>query len=158
MRRGAKCRNLIARDPVCAHGDELGKIDQIAKTPKVAARRRENAGAADREPLGRHAAAGRRRRICPMSIDMGREASIKSCDHRPLKRLSLIAFEHIRTQEIRGMLILICALTLALAIGACVGALMVRLRADRVAIVRRDAARGARRRPQRPTGPPASRS
>ena len=84
--------------------------------------------------------------------------SIKSCDDWPLKRLSLIAFEHIRTQEIRGMLILICALTLALAIGACVGALMVRLRADRVAIVRRDAARGARRRPQRPTGPPASRS
>jgi hypothetical protein len=69
------------------------------------------------------------------------------------------------------MLILVCALTLALAIGGCVGALMVRLRAEKVAVVRRDAVseqlsnrsrRSARHRPQRPTGrleePPASRS
>jgi len=69
------------------------------------------------------------------------------------------------------MLILVCALTLALAIGACVGALMVRLRADKVAVVRRDAvsgqlntgsSRSAHRRPQRSAGrleePPASRS
>jgi hypothetical protein len=63
------------------------------------------------------------------------------------------------------MLILVCALTLALAIGACVGALMVRLRADKVALVRRDAVSGlnsrssrrARRPPQRPAEPPASR-
>jgi hypothetical protein len=106
---------------------------------------------------------------CPLAIDFGAEARlapIKSCEHRPLKRLSLIAFEHIGTQEIRGMLILVCALTLALAIGACVGALMVRLRADKMALVRRDAVSGlnsrsprpARRPPQRPTEPPASRS
>jgi len=69
------------------------------------------------------------------------------------------------------MLILVCALTLALAIGGCVGALMVRLRADQMAVVRRDAVseplngrspRSTRQRPQRPTGrleePPASRS
>jgi hypothetical protein len=66
------------------------------------------------------------------------------------------------------MLILVCALTLALAIGACVGGLMVRLRADKVAVVRRDAgqlntgsSRSARRRSQRSAGrleePPASR-
>jgi hypothetical protein len=68
------------------------------------------------------------------------------------------------------MLILVCALTLALAIGACVGGLMVRLRADKVAVVRRDAVSGQpntgssrnARRPQRSAGrleePPASRS
>jgi hypothetical protein len=69
------------------------------------------------------------------------------------------------------MLILVCALTLALAIGACVGGLMVRLRADKVAVVRRDAVSGrlntgssrdARHRPQRSAGrlggPPGSRS
>jgi hypothetical protein len=69
------------------------------------------------------------------------------------------------------MLILVCALTLALAIGCCVGGLMVRLKADKVAVVRRGAVleqsdnrsrRCSRRRPQRPTGrldePPASRS
>jgi hypothetical protein len=69
------------------------------------------------------------------------------------------------------MLILVCALTLALAIGGCVGALMVRLRADKVAVVRRHAVseqlndrspRSVRHHPQRPTGrleePPASRS
>jgi hypothetical protein len=103
---------------------------------------------------------------CRDRLWCGKRARIKSCDDRPLKRLSLIAFEHIGTQEIRGMLILVCALTLALAIGACVGALMVRLRADKVALVRRDAVSGlngasprrARRQPQRPTEPPASRS
>jgi hypothetical protein len=100
--------------------------------------------------------------FCLAAIDFGADAwlVIKSCDHRPLKRLSLIAFEHIGTQEIRGMLILVCALTLALAIGACVGALMVRLRADKVAVIRRDAVseqlnnrspRSARHRLRRPT-------
>jgi len=112
---------------------------------------------------------------CPLAIGVGTDARrahpIKSCDYWPLKRLSLIAFEHIGTQEIRGMLILVCALTLALAIGACVGGLMVRLRADKVAVVRRDAVSGqlntgaspsARRRPRGSAGqleePPASRS
>jgi hypothetical protein len=69
------------------------------------------------------------------------------------------------------MLILVCALTLALAIGACVGALMVRLRADKVPVLRRDAVseqlnnrapRSARHRLRQPAGrleePPASRS
>jgi hypothetical protein len=68
------------------------------------------------------------------------------------------------------MLILVCALTLALAIGCCVGGLMVQLRADRGAVVRRGAvpepadkySRSSPRRSPRPTGrleePPASRS
>jgi hypothetical protein len=69
------------------------------------------------------------------------------------------------------MLILVCALTLALAIGCCVGGLMVQLRADRGAVVRRGAVpepadkyspRSSPRRSPRPTGrleePPASRS
>jgi hypothetical protein len=64
------------------------------------------------------------------------------------------------------MLILVCALTLALAIGCCVGGLMVRLKADKVAVVRRGAVlkqsdshsgRSLRRRTQRPE-PPASHS
>ena len=58
------------------------------------------------------------------------------------------------------MLILVCALTLALAIGCCVGGLMVRLKADKVAVVRRGAVleqsdnhagRSSRRRAQRST-------
>ena len=137
----------FSRDPWLP-SRQRGKVDRTAGPP---ARRKGN----DR-PTAAEGSGG----------DRPRPGLIKSCDLRPLKRLSLVAFEHIGTQEIRGMLILVCALTLALAIGCCVGGLMVRLKADKVAVVRRAAfleqsdshsGRCSRRRPHRPE-PPAPHS
>jgi hypothetical protein len=94
----------------------------------------------------------------PITIDPSPKRAIHSCYYPPLKRLSLIASEHIGTQGIRGMPILVCALTLALAIGCCVGGLMVRLRAGKVAVVRRSPHRSQRPTPRRLEEPPVSRS